>query len=154
MLILDRSEGALTGGAFQCGPIRLVAGQSYRLRIEYSSPGVAKPEFSLSWSRNTASWERVPGRYLYPDAPAAKPVIQVAVNSADKQALTADLTLAAATKEAITVRYHWTGTDYADHLGEAVIAAGAQLLWRRQCRIRSPGQAHLRRQAGCLLSFR
>ena len=126
VLILDRSEGALTGGAFQCGPIRLVAGQSYRLRIEYSSPGVAKPEFSLSWSRNTASWERVPARYLFPDAPAAKPVIQVAVNADDKQALTADLTLAAATKEAITVRYHWTGTDYADHLGEAVIAAGAR----------------------------
>ena len=103
---------------FESAPFRLVAGRSYDVRIEYASPGIAKPEFAFSWASNTKEWKRVPTVNLHSDAAPAGPVVKV---TAEKNA--AHFTLAAKQSKPLTVRFRQTGTDAITTAAQVTIPA-------------------------------
>lgn len=105
---------------FESAPIRLIAGHSYDVKIEYASPGIAKPEFAFSWASNTKEWKRVPTANLHADAAPAGPVVKV---TAAKDA--AQFTLAAPLPKPLTVRFRHTGTDAVKTAGQVIIPAAA-----------------------------
>ena len=105
---------------FETAPIRLIAGRSYDVKIEYASPGIAKPEFAFSWASNTQEWKRVPTANLHADAAPAGPVVKV---TAAKDA--AQFTLAAPLLKPLTVRFRHTGTDAVKTAGQVTIPAAA-----------------------------
>ncbi len=115
-------NGVLVADAarFESAPVRLVAGHGYDLKIEYASPGLAKPELSFSWASNTKAWQRVPTAYLHADAAPVGPTVRV---TAEKTAVrfTLDKPLA----EPLVVRFRRTGTDAVTTAGEATIPAAA-----------------------------
>ena len=126
VLVIDRSKGAPTGGAFESAPIHLEAGRSYDLKVQYVSPGAGKPEFSLSWASNTKEWQRIPTAYLHADEPPPTgPVVRVAAEKMDEKTATLGFSVESPLSEAMTVRYRATGTDYVPRAGEVTIAAGA-----------------------------
>ncbi len=103
---------------FESAAIRLIAGQSYDLKIEYASPGLAKPEFSLSWSSNTKEWKRVPTANLHADSAPNGPVVCV---SAEKESV--HFTLSAKQSKPLTIRFRQTGTDAVPTAGTITIPA-------------------------------
>jgi hypothetical protein len=134
VLVIDRSKDAPKtpdeergSGYFEAGPIRLEAGRSYDLKVEYTSPGVEKPEFALSWASNTKEWERIPPAYFHADAPpAAGPVVSVATEKSDGATNLVVFGTEAPVVEALKLRYRTTGVDYVTRPGEVVIAKGAR----------------------------
>ena len=134
VLVIDRSKDApqlpdvhRPNGYFEAGPIRLEAGRSYDLKVDYASPGVEKPEFALSWASNTKEWERIPPTYLYPDAPpAAGPVVSVAAGKTEGKTVSVVFSADAPVGQTLPVRYRLTGTDYVTRPGEVVLARGTQ----------------------------
>ena len=105
---------------FESAPVRLIAGHSYDVKIEYASPGITKPEFAISWASNTKEWKRVPTANLHADAAPAGPVVKV---TAAKNA--AQFTLAAPLPKPLTVRFRHTGTDAVTTSGQVTIPAAA-----------------------------
>ncbi|MGL4462330.1 MAG: LamG-like jellyroll fold domain-containing protein [Planctomycetia bacterium] len=103
---------------FESAPVRLIAGRSYNLKIEYASPGLAKPEFAFSWCSNTKEWNRVPTVNLHAGAVPDGPAVHVA---AEKTA--ARFTLGAPQQMPLTVRFRHTGTDAATSTGQVTIPA-------------------------------
>ena len=105
---------------FESAPVRLVAGHSYEVKIEYASPGIAKPEFAFSWASNTKEWKRVPTANLHADAAPVGPVVRV---TAEKTS--ALFTLAAKQPKPLTVRFRHTGTDAVTTAAQVTIPAAA-----------------------------
>jgi hypothetical protein len=105
---------------FESAPVRLIAGHSYDVKVEYASPGIAKPEFAFSWASNTKAWQRVPTANLHADTAPAGPVVRVAAEKSS-----AIFTLAAAQKQPLTVRFRSTGTDAVTTAAQVTIPAGA-----------------------------
>lgn len=130
--VIDRSAAAPQvpdahrgEGYFEAGPIRMEAGRSYDLKVEYSSPGLPKPEFALSWASNTKEWERIPPAYLHPDtASATGPVVRVAARGLSGATDEIVFRVASPPREALRIRYWTMGGDYEMHRAEAVIAPG------------------------------
>ncbi len=124
ILIIDRSEGAPDGGHFEAGPFNLEAGKPYDLKVEYSSPGVPRPEFSISWASNTKEWERIPRAYLHPEQSPALPVVKLAASgSGASQAVTFSIGAPASAK--LPIRYRTEDSDYVPRYWTASIPAGA-----------------------------
>ncbi len=113
MLIADDAR-------FESAPVRLVAGHSYDVKIEYASPGLAKPEFAFSWASNTKEWKRVPAANLHAAAAPFGPVVRV---SAEKTS--ALFTLAAKQPKPLTVRFRHTGTDAMTTAAQVTIPAAS-----------------------------
>ncbi len=134
VLVIDRSKDAPRtpdeergDGYFEAGPIRLEAGRSYDLKVEYASPGREKPEFALSWASNTKEWERIPPAYLHVDAaPAAGPVVSVTTGITEGTTTPVLFSADAPVGEALKIRYRATGVDYVTRRGEVVIAKGTR----------------------------
>ena len=125
VLVIDRSEGVAPSRPFEAGPIRLEAGRSYEIKVEYASPGVTQPEFSLAWASNTKQWERVPPAYLHADPPPPAPVVHVLAENPSTSSPTARFALDHPLSEPLTLRYRTIGTDYVPHTDEVTIAAGS-----------------------------
>ena len=104
---------------FESAPVRLIAGHSYDVRIDYASPGIAKPEFAFSWASNTNEWKRVPTANLHADAAPIGSVLRV---TAEKTS--AIFTLAAKQPKPLTVRFRQTGTDGVTIAAQVIIPAG------------------------------
>ncbi len=104
---------------FESAPIRLIAGQSYDLKIEYSSLGLAKPEFAFSWASNTKEWKRVPTASLHADTAPVGPAVGV---TAEEDSVL--FTLSAQQTQPLTVRFRQTGTDAVTTAGQVTIPAG------------------------------
>ena len=104
---------------FESAPVRLIAGHSYDVRIEYASPGIAKPEFAFSWASNTNEWKRVPTANLHADAAPIGSVLRVSAEKAN-----AIFTLAAKQPKPLTVRFRQTGTDGVTTAAQVIIPAG------------------------------
>jgi Concanavalin A-like lectin/glucanases superfamily/PA14 domain/FlgD Ig-like domain len=104
---------------FESAPVRLIAGHSYDVKIEYASPGIAKPEFALSWASNTKAWQRVPTANLHPDTAPVGPVVRVSAEKAS-----AIFTLAAKQPKPLTVRFRHTCTDAVTTTAQVVIPPG------------------------------
>ncbi len=105
---------------FESAPVRLIAGHSYDVKIEYASPGVAKPEFAFSWASNTKEWKRVPTAYLHADTAASGPAVRVIAEKADVRFI-----LSAPQPKPLTVRFRQTGTDAVMTTKQVTIPAAA-----------------------------
>ena len=105
---------------FESAPVRLNAGHSYDVKIEYASPGIAKPEFAFSWASNTKEWKRVPTANLHADSAPIGPAVRI---TAEKSA--AHFTLAAPLPKPLAVRFRHTGTDAVTTAATVTIPAAA-----------------------------
>jgi hypothetical protein len=77
-LILDKWQGAPATNPWQTPPLRLQAGESYDLKVEYSFPGGDGAQLSLVWCSATYEWMRVPQACLRTTAAPARPRVSVA----------------------------------------------------------------------------
>ncbi len=105
---------------FESRSVRLIAGQSYDLKIEYASPGLAKPEFAVSWCSNTKEWKRIPTGNLHADVAPHGPAVQV---TAEKSAVC--FTFNAPQPTPLKVRFRQTGTDAVTTSRQVTIPAAA-----------------------------
>ena len=88
------------------------------MKIEYASPGLAKPEFAFTWCSNTKEWKRVPTVNLHADAAPYGPDVRV---TAEKTAIR--FTLSKTEAQPLNVRFRHTGTDAVTTAGQVTIPA-------------------------------